>query len=432
MMIHPTREIARDQPDSSTVTEPAQDAIRSLGSLEHLFWLFDQNRPCHFAVMALISGGTSRRDWRRALDRLQKRHPILSVCIDGEPATVPSFRQADATPIPLRIVEDEPELLWEAEVGKELATPFNPSRAPLIRAVLIQGARDAAFMLVAHHSIADGLSLAYAIRDTLDALAGRSLPPLPWVPSQDDMMNVSESLVDGQEQDQAGAARPAIYRPHDNARPTVKGLRLSRGLTSSIRDRARQEGTTVHGALCAALVLASREVFAAWREIPLRIFSPINARPLLDAGESCGLFLGATTSMFDRQAMDFWDIARDATIGVAANKTNEKIAARLATLRRVVGDGADVATGAELVAKVFAGEILLTNLGDLSFDRQFGPVRLEAMFGPAVLTGLEGQQTIGVATVNGALCLLQTSHTPVEGLLEKAQSVLAQACEERT
>jgi hypothetical protein len=432
MMIHPTREIARDQPDSSTVTEPAQDAIRSLGSLEHLFWLFDQNRPCHFAVMALISGGTSRRDWRRALDRLQKRHPILSVCIDGEPATVPSFRQADATPIPLRIVEDEPELLWEAEVGKELATPFNPNRAPLIRAVLIQGARDAAFLLVAHHSIADGLSLAYALRDTLDALAGRSLPPLPWVPSQDDMMNVSESLVDGQEQDQAGAARPAIYRPHDNARPTVKGLRLSRGLTSSIRDRARQEGTTVHGALCAALVLASREVFAAWREIPLRIFSPINARPLLDAGESCGLFLGATTSMFDRQAMDFWDIARDATIGVAANKTNEKIAARLATLRRVVGDGADVATGAELVAKVFAGEILLTNLGDLSFDRQFGPVRLEAMFGPAVLTGLEGQQTIGVATVNGALCLLQTSHTPVEGLLEKAQSVLAQACEERT
>lgn len=120
--------------------------------------------------------------------------------------------------------------------------------------------------------------------------------------------------MDGQEQDQVGAAMPAIYRSHDNARPTVKGLRLSPGLTSSIRDRARQEGTTVHGALCAALVLASREVFAAWREIPLRIFSPINARPLLDAGESCGVFLGATTSEFDRQAIDFWDIARDARI----------------------------------------------------------------------------------------------------------------------
>ena len=171
MMVSATRKIARGQQDSSAITESAQAEVRALGSLEHLFWLLDQHRLVHFAVTALISGETSRRDWRRALDRLQKRHPILSVCIDGEPDSVPLFRQADATPIPLRIVEDEPELRWEAEVGKELARPFNPSRAPLIRAALIQGARDAAFMLVAHHSIADGLSLAYAIRDTLDALA---------------------------------------------------------------------------------------------------------------------------------------------------------------------------------------------------------------------------------------------------------------------
>ena len=207
------QEIARHHRDSSAVTGSALRPVRSLGSLEHLFWLTDQHHRLHFAVTALISGETRARDWRRALDRLQKRHPIMTVCIDGEPDSVPSFRQAAAAPIPLRIVEEEPELRWEAEVGKELATPFNPIRAPLIRAVLIQGARDAAFMLVAHHSIADGLSLAYAIRDTLDALAGRSLPPLPWLPSQDDMMNVSGSLVDGQEQDQAGAAMPAVYRP---------------------------------------------------------------------------------------------------------------------------------------------------------------------------------------------------------------------------
>src|SRR5262245_48606404 len=144
-----TRQIARGQRDSSAITESAQAEVRPLGSLEHLFWLLDQHRFVHFAVTALISGETTPRDWRRALDRLQKRHPILSVCIDGKPDSVPSFRQADVTPIPLR-----------------------------------------------------------------------------------------DSLMDGQEQDQAGAAMPAVYRPHDNARPTVKGLRLSPGLTSSIRARA--------------------------------------------------------------------------------------------------------------------------------------------------------------------------------------------------
>ena len=89
-----------------------------------------------------------------------------------------------------------------------------------------------------------------------------------------------------------------------------------------------------------------------------------------------------------------------------------------------------MATVAEFVAEVFASEVLLTNVGNLSFDRQFGPVTLKAMFGPAVLTGFEDHQTIGVATVNGALCLLHTSHTPPEGILEKTQSVLAQACDE--
>ena len=96
-MVNATRLIARD---SSVVTEPAEDAIRSLGSLEHLFWLLDQHHFVHFAVTALISGETSPRDWRRALDRLQKRHPILSVCIDAEPDSVPSFRQVDVAPIP--------------------------------------------------------------------------------------------------------------------------------------------------------------------------------------------------------------------------------------------------------------------------------------------------------------------------------------------
>jgi len=242
------------------------------------------------------------------------------------------------------------------------------------------------------------------------------------------MMKVSDSPVGGQQQDQAETVMPGVYRPYDNARPTVKGLQLSPGLTSRVRKRARVEGTTVHGALCAALVLASREVSPAWREISLRILSPINARPLLGAGESCGVFLGATTSVFDRHAIDFWDIARDARIGVADNQTSENIAAQLSIFRQVVGNGAEVATAAQFVAKVFASEVLLTNLGSLSFDRQFGPVTLKAMFGPAVLTGLEGQQTIGVATVNGALCLLHTSHTPPEGLLEKTQSVLTQAC----
>src|SRR6187200_3223069 len=136
-MVDATRRVLPTQGDGTAVTGHAHKSSRSLGALEHLFWLLDQNRPVHLAVTALISGKTSPRDWRRALDRLQERHPILSACIDGKPGGIPSFRRVDDAPIPLRIVEDEPEFRWESEVGEELATRFKPSEAPLIRAVLI-------------------------------------------------------------------------------------------------------------------------------------------------------------------------------------------------------------------------------------------------------------------------------------------------------
>src|SRR5262245_23482523 len=367
-MNYSERQFARDQSENAVASEYVKAVGRPLGALEHLFWLYDPSSSVHFAVTALICGRTSPRDWRRALDRLQERHPLMSVSIQGEPGSLPVFQRVDAAPIPLRIVEDEPERRWEAEIGEELATPFKSSEAPLIRAVLIQGARDdAAFMLVAHHSIADGLSLAYALRDTLGAIAGRPLTPLPWLPAQDDLIKVSEALTNGREQRHGEATKPSVYRRQDNSRPTVQALRLSPDLTSSVRDRARQEGTTVHGALCSALVLASRQIFDEWRGVPLRVMSPINARPLLEVGDNFGVFVSATTSVFDGEVRDFWDLARAARAGIAANQNSEYIAAGLAAFRDVVGNGADLATAAEFVAQAFANEIMVTNLGSLSF-----------------------------------------------------------------
>ena len=109
------------------------DVIRPLDSLEHLSWLADQNRPVHFAVTAQVSGKTSVRDWREALARLKERHSLLSASIEGEPGAVPWFRQVNTAPIPLRVVHGDPQSRWEAEVAEELATPFDPRHAPLVR-----------------------------------------------------------------------------------------------------------------------------------------------------------------------------------------------------------------------------------------------------------------------------------------------------------
>src|SRR5215831_14227176 len=107
--------MAWDQLDPVQVTRDETDITRPLGSLEHLFWLMDQNRSVHFAMTAQIAGRASPYHWREALDRLQWRHPILSVCIDGKPGSIPRFHQVDPAPIPLRIVEGDPKVRLPAQ-----------------------------------------------------------------------------------------------------------------------------------------------------------------------------------------------------------------------------------------------------------------------------------------------------------------------------
>jgi hypothetical protein len=83
-----------------------------------------------------------------ALARLKERHALLSASIEGKPGAVPWFRQVNTAPIPLRVVHGDPQSRWEAEVAEELATPFDPRHAPLVRAVLIHATDNAAFTLV--------------------------------------------------------------------------------------------------------------------------------------------------------------------------------------------------------------------------------------------------------------------------------------------
>src|SRR6266403_5852363 len=69
----------------------------------------------------------------------------------------------------------------------------------------------------------------------------------------------------------------------------VRGLRLPGELGDRLRERSRREGTTVHGALAAALVFAGRDIHREWREAPVRVVSPVNNRTILGRGDDCAL-----------------------------------------------------------------------------------------------------------------------------------------------
>jgi rhodanese-related sulfurtransferase len=78
--------------------------LRSLGSFEEFFWLIDQNRPIHFVLAARVQGATTAAQWRYALDLVQQRHPLLSVCIETNGSSRPHFRQELAVHFSLTVV----------------------------------------------------------------------------------------------------------------------------------------------------------------------------------------------------------------------------------------------------------------------------------------------------------------------------------------
>src|SRR5882762_3968802 len=129
--------------------DPLEGYVRPLGSFEHLFWLLDQESPMHFSLAAQIEGPTTVGDWRVALDHVQRRHPFFSVSIEKDENSNPQFRQVRDTPIPIRVVHvaaaSQPN--WLSELQREVATPFDPESAPLVRAVLMHEPHRATVIL---------------------------------------------------------------------------------------------------------------------------------------------------------------------------------------------------------------------------------------------------------------------------------------------
>lgn len=411
----------------STITGSPASAtlIRPLGAFEQMFWLRAQSSTVHLFLAAEIEGATTPGQWRTALDAVQKVHPMLSVGIRQNKDTTLWFEQRPGIPIPLRLVPGESILHWEAELEKELCLPFTNEEAPLIRAVLIHYPDRCIIGLVSHHSISDGLSLSYIVRDLLEILSGRKLTPLPFPSSVDDLLGITvadpgTNLLKGPPLMDSGIV-PLRLGEKTKIIPRMYTHRLTPEFTDQLVMRSREEETTLHGALISALVLAGRRVFPKWREKPVRVLSPISVRGLLGVGEECCLSLVAKWMPFaPEENRSFWELARFVRSAVAETARLETIIKDTAGLRKFV-DGMDV-SGSEQVSERFNRELVVSNIGRVTFRSDFGPLRLLSMWGPTLHSGFEDEFSMAVCTVNGACGLAVTSREK-NGLLLLQETV---------
>jgi hypothetical protein len=395
------------------------DLLRPLGAFEELFCLFDQHFPTNHALAAQITGHATVQRWHDALDAVQQRHPLLSACIDTTFNRVPHFRRVIGQRIPLRLVTSS-FARWEREIAEEVNEPFTPDQAPLFRAVLLHQETHCTFILSSHHAVSDGFSLIFLLRDILLALSGHALEALPLAPSR-------EILFGAQQRTSAEPGLPsfAAQRP---PMPHVKGMKLTPEQTTALQRRAREEGVTIHAAISAALTIAGRAIDESWRNNPLRIMSPAEIRDILDLKDQCMVsFGGDEISIAPGGSMTFWEVARFAKDGLSAVKSKENISRMIDLQSGAVSSNLTVEQAFQLKRNAFNAQVMFSNLGRLAFDSNFGPLKLETVWAPCALRGIEGEQTLGAVTVNGSLHLTHTSPAPIPGLLARMEEELRKA-----
>ena len=169
--------------------EPAAPAVMTPG--QEQIWLFERLNPgaaAHLvALRARIDGALDPSALRAALTAVVARHAPLRTAfatVDGQPRPVPATEStATLTEQDLR---DLPAVRRGVErdrlVADELARPFDLSRGPLLRALLMRLAdRESLLLLVVHHIAADGHSLPVLRRELIgryaDLTAGRDVTP---------------------------------------------------------------------------------------------------------------------------------------------------------------------------------------------------------------------------------------------------------------
>jgi NRPS condensation-like uncharacterized protein len=138
---------------------------RKLNDLEYLN--FSIGQPYNLVVVLSIKGPIFIDELKLALKKTQEKHPLLRVRIQSDNEDFYWFTSKDVGEIPIETLEFENESKTTKLFLKNLETPFDMSDPvkPLFRVTLLHSLERCDLILCAQHTITDGLSMAFLMRD---------------------------------------------------------------------------------------------------------------------------------------------------------------------------------------------------------------------------------------------------------------------------
>jgi NRPS condensation-like uncharacterized protein len=392
-----------------------------LSGLEQLYYILDVNA----CVAIEVEGEASVDQWRAAIAKVASRAPLLSCRIVRNSTGLLVFESLSDVPLPFHVSSVDPRE-WRMVMAEEVSTRIPLGCGPLFRATLLHGPGRATLLLSLSHCIVDGRSALALLRDVLHTLVREPLGPPAIDRSIDSLLVAATARAWQPPSAPISAVQPRSTHANPEGSVHLEANCLDEKFMARLRVRAREEGTTVHGAISAALLTGfSRDVPGSGS-----LTSGIDVRPVLAPGQE-GLrpVISSCTVRPGNECFSFWELARRIKAVFRRETTLEAIA----ELQSMVGEICTAHPTPELLrerlTRTFEGpEILLTNLGVLSIPLSYGAgsIKLKSFWGSMHPASQDGH-FICCATVGGRLQMLYTASRPLPDLFSKLQAELQAA-----
>ena len=280
----------------------------------------------HAAVLE-VDGHLDVTALARAFDDVRARHETLRTTIgeaadDAESSTaqpIQVVQPAQPRPLPLldlsHLTRQRAEQRAAQLADAEARRAFDLVHGPLLRTRLLRLAADRhQLVVVLHHIIADGWSIAVLLRDLDEAYAARVQQRTPeWSPLASQYGAIAREQRTAAKQDEIAGELDwwrqrleglgSLELPTDFLRPSEpsergfeQALRLDPALTRGLKELARQEGCTLFMALAAG-VAAVLGRFANTTDVALG--TPVAGRDDADTQELIGFFVNMLVLRID-------------------------------------------------------------------------------------------------------------------------------------
>jgi NRPS condensation-like uncharacterized protein len=281
-------------------------------------------------MVARIKGNVTEDMLKIAVAKVQERHALLSVRIRDDNGHGLWFTSEGVQEIPIEIVPRKSEDDWIKIHAEASRIPYEFETRPAIRFILVQSAQVSELIILCHHIICDGMSLAYLARDLMLYLGDPThevevLPVPPAIDLNNLPSDVSQSalvkfLINRMNKQWAGES--VFFDDEDykiltktyweNYHHGLFSIELSEAETSAFVARCSKENVTVNSALTSAFCGAQSFVEGE-KPYHAKIVVAANLRERIpnSPGEGMGMYAGGVELKFKyNHKRSFWENAR--------------------------------------------------------------------------------------------------------------------------